>query len=92
MSGRSGYGNYLNSICVKADTEIREVYDKSLLGGTLCASFDAKRIDYDKASDELYTESVPQYKEDTLTAVPYCYWNNRGKGEMLVWMHEDIQP
>ena len=85
-------GKYLNSIFVKADTEIREVYDKSLLGGTLCASFDAKRIDYDKASDELYTESIPQYKEDTLTAVPYCYWNNRGKGEMLVWMHEDIQP
>lgn len=84
-------GKYLNSILVKADTEIEEVFENSLLGGTLCASFKAKRIDYDSISEELYTESAPFYKEDTFTAVPYCYWNNRGKGEMLVWMREDVQ-
>jgi len=22
----------------------------------------------------------------TLTAIPYCYWANRGPGEMAVWM------
>ncbi|MFV0239366.1 MAG: hypothetical protein ACK5H4_04905 [Lacrimispora sphenoides] len=21
-------------------------------------------------------------------AIPYCCWNNRGKGEMIVWMRE----
>ncbi|MDF2484053.1 MAG: glycoside hydrolase [Herbinix sp.] len=35
--------------------------------------------------DELY--GVPRFREATihLKAIPYCLWNNRGRGEMLVW-------
>lgn len=25
---------------------------------------------------------------DTLTAIPYCYWANRGPGEMMVWIKQ----
>ena len=24
-----------------------------------------------------------------LKAIPYCLWNNRGEGEMAVWLHTD---
>ena len=31
---------------------------------------------------------VPEKAEDTiLTFVPYYVWNNRGEGEMSVWVH-----
>lgn len=83
-------GEYLNSIMVSADAKITEKYDDSLLGGTLCATFEGTRIDYAKADEALYSEKAPEYVKTEITAVPYCGWNNRGKGEMLVWMREDI--
>ena len=30
--------------------------------------------------------SLPRHKEIKVTAVPYYAWNNRGPGEMLVWI------
>lgn len=81
-------GNYLKSIVVSSDTEIKEDFKEDTLGGILCAVFKGKRIDYSAISDELYTGEKPMYVEDEFTAVPYCAWNNRGKGEMIVWMRE----
>lgn len=34
----------------------------------------------------LYTEVPPVKEPVTFTAIPYPYWNNRGVGEMIVWM------
>lgn len=81
-------GNYLKSVTVSPETEITEVYREDLLGGTLCAAFKGRRIDYTDVPEELYDTGKPVYKEDTFTAVPYCEWNNRGKGEMIVWLRE----
>lgn len=39
----------------------------------------------------LYSTTRPVYKPAQLTAVPYFSWNNRGKGEMVVWM-KDLHP
>lgn len=81
-------GPYLSSI--KIDTSIipKEKYNQTLLGGTMCGLLQGMRIDYSKTGDKLYDEKKPIYVEDTFLAVPYCCWNNRGKGEMLVWMRE----
>lgn len=39
-------------------------------------------------AQELYMDFVPEKAEDTiLTFVPYYVWNNRGEGEMSVWVH-----
>ncbi len=84
-------GTYLNSVVVDPATEITEEYKESVLGGTLCASFQGKRIDYSSTEDVLYGGSAPAYVEDTFTAVPYCVWNNRGRGEMLVWIRSSIE-
>ena len=81
-------GVYLNSVIVDSFAKVEEQYDENLLGGTLCAVFDGQKIDYSQVSEELYEESKPSYVPVKLKAVPYAVWNNRGKGEMLVWMRE----
>lgn len=38
--------------------------------------------------DILYSSCAPVYAPATLTLIPYCQWNNRGEGEMQVWLNE----
>lgn len=46
----------------------------------------AKRL-CDIETDSLYTKYQPaEYKDTDLTLVPYFAWNNRGEGEMRVWL------
>lgn len=33
-----------------------------------------------------YASEEPEYRDVSITAVPYAYWNNRGEGEMSVWI------
>ena len=40
------------------------------------------------SEDELYAEHPLVLSEVTLKAIPYAYWNNRGMGEMTVWVKE----
>lgn len=37
-------------------------------------------------SHPLYATNAPAYAPCTLKAIPYCLWNNRGQGEMRVWL------
>ena len=36
----------------------------------------------------LYSDMRMKLEDTTITLVPYAYWNNRGEGEMAVWMKE----
>lgn len=36
--------------------------------------------------EQLYRSAQPEYKKAVITAVPYCDWDNRGQGEMRVWL------
>lgn len=67
---------------------IREVYDPAWGDGTLTLEFGAARQQVnDWGDDELYRPwRQPVYKPVKLRAIPYPFWNNRGRGEMLVWM------
>jgi DUF1680 family protein len=61
---------------------------------------EARRCDLDEAAsaikvsgwrerpleDALYTQTPPALEPADLTAIPYYLWNNRGRGEMRVWM------
>ena len=38
----------------------------------------------------LYGEHPVKLSDVTLKAIPYAYWNNRGMGEMAVWVKELI--
>ena len=80
-------GKHLSSVVVDPEqTTLTEEYDENLMNGTLCVKFGGKRIDYTDVDGKLYVSARPKYKKDIFRAIPYCCWNNRGKGEMLVWM------
>ena len=81
-------GKNLSALYVDAKTDIRE--EKSeLFGGSILLHFHGKRIvDTEWEEDELSAEHPIRWEETELTAVPYAYWNNRGMGEMSVWIKE----
>ena len=50
-----------------------------------------KKVDDKNSSREkLYLNKRPVLNDIKLKAIPYCYWGNRKKGEMIVWMKADI--
>ncbi len=81
-------GKYLSSIRINPKFQVEKIYNNSMLDGVLCAKLKGERIQYDDISNLLYIEEKPRYIDDTFTAIPYCFWNNRSEGEMIVWMHE----
>ncbi|WP_349674612.1 beta-L-arabinofuranosidase domain-containing protein [Lacrimispora sp.] len=81
-------GKYLSGAVIDTSLEPEEESDHQLLIGTLCARLQGSRIDYEKAGDSLYGEERPVYKKSEFKAIPYFCWNNRGEGEMTVWMRE----
>ncbi|MGB4475545.1 MAG: hypothetical protein WBJ04_02380, partial [Bacillota bacterium] len=40
------------------------------------------------SSDALYTTERPVDKPCTIRAIPYFMWDNRGLGEMRVWIND----
>lgn len=81
-------GKYLSSLRIDTTTPAKAEEDSSLPNGLICAELHGDRIDYAHVPEHLYGEEKPVYTEGTFRAIPYCCWNNRGKGEMLVWMRE----
>ena len=80
----------LASLFVRSDEEIREEYDSQLLGGCQILRVGGQKLSSNGWDERtLYRGSCPPVLEETeLTFVPYCYWGNRDKGEMLVWLKE----
>lgn len=77
----------LPAIFVDTDAPLRE--EKSdLFGGIITVKAKGKKIVESSVSDSLYSGQKPQLEDAELTTIPYPYWNNRGEGEMLVWMKE----
>lgn len=77
----------LPAIFVDTDAALRE--EKSdLFGGIITVKARGKKIVESSVSDSLHSGQKPQLEDVELTAIPYPYWNNRGEGEMLVWMKE----
>jgi DUF1680 family protein len=80
-------GNQLTGVYVEENTKIKEKAPMdSLVGDIPTLSYDGIRIKNKSiGEDELYGKPGYEKEETTLVAVPYCMWNNRGMGEMLVW-------
>lgn len=84
--------NGQNLPAIFIDTEAGLTEEASdLFGGCVVIKAKGKKIDENSVSEELYGAVKPKLKDTGLTAVPYPYWNNRGEGEMLVWI-KDIRP
>ena len=80
-------GRNLSSSYVDTAAPIEEYYDEELLGGTLVCKVKGKQLrSAGSDSKKLYSTQPAQLDEAEWKLVPYCYWGNREKGEMQVWM------
>ena len=82
-------GGNLGGIFLDTSKEMEAVWDEELLQGTLVLKAAGKRISSCEWNDaKLYGEQGVRLEDVRLTAIPYAYWNNRGEGEMTVWIKE----
>lgn len=79
-----------NLAALYADTKAPVTETESeLFGGITELTFRGKRMEQSRwREEELYAEHEVVLQDVQLKAVPYAYWNNRGIGEMTVWMKE----
>ncbi|HUX58194.1 MAG TPA: beta-L-arabinofuranosidase domain-containing protein [Bacteroidales bacterium] len=72
-------GNILNLV-VKSDAGFTTEYVPSLLGGAQVirtSGFQTKKA---------LNGEIEKLNEEALTLIPYALWNNRGAGQMMVWL------
>ena len=82
-------GKNLASLYLRGDAVLEEKYDKELFGGTVTVTAKAKRISQAPWEDgKLYAERPVTLEDTEIKAIPYCFWDNRTPGEMLVWLKE----
>ena len=79
-------GASLDDLILPRDAKLAARFDTGLLGGTTVISGRARRIDRSGWTNALYLPACSRTKAARLEAVPYCVWNNRKPGEMLVWI------
>ena len=77
-------GKNLSSLILKEGGSITSRFDEKLLGGV--NQLKAEGFREISRGNSLYGETKPDKEAVELTFVPYYSWNNRGKGELLVWI------
>ncbi|MBR1584990.1 MAG: glycoside hydrolase family 127 protein [Clostridia bacterium] len=85
-------GNLLHLLYVTADAAKRARVETREIGGLAlpCLTLPGKRA---PAADHapLYAPWQPAVKRDAdIALIPYFAWSNRGKGEMRVWLRQEI--
>lgn len=80
--------NNLASIYVNTDSKIEEIEPiESFPADIPVMKFDAMKLSNNlDENGELYGVSKFVKKDVELKAIPYCLWNNRGVGEMIIWL------
>jgi DUF1680 family protein len=73
------------NLVVPKNTTFKPQFEAGLLNGVTVLKAEVKQINIDQTGQNIST------KNETLTAIPYYSWANRGKGEMTVWFPEQIK-
>jgi len=81
-------GADLNDLVLPRNAKLEAKFRRDLLGGVMVVRARARRADRVAWKGALYQFAGSKPKPSTLEAVPYCVWNNRRPGEMLVWVRE----
>ncbi len=72
-------------LVVPANTQFKNVFDKSLFGGVNTIHFEAPVITVNEDGTSVTTTTRK------VIAIPYYTWNNRGQSDMQVWLPATIQ-
>ena len=81
-------GTNLSAISVDTEQKLQSETDETR-NGYVVVKAHGRRLCEDQWKEGLYGSQKLQKKDVELLAVPYFYWNNRGMGEMEVWIRED---
>jgi len=79
-------GAHLDDWILPRDAKLGTRFDAGLLGGITAITGRVRRIDRSDWKNDLYRPTRSKTRAARLEAVPYCVWNNRKPGEMLVWI------
>lgn len=82
-------GENLSALYLKGEEELTEEWSDKL-GGIVQIMAHGERVKQDAWQGGLYGSQRLKTETVQLCAVPYPYWNNRGMGEMCVWIKEKI--
>lgn len=80
-------GTELGSVYLDPKEEMTVGADADGLEGVCTISAKAYKMSCEGWEEKLYQPWKKQYEPIKIKAVPYCMWNNRGEGEMRVWLH-----
>lgn len=80
-------GPNIANIELLPEPDFSVVYDEELLDGVCYITAKARRAKVG-SYDGLYREMNNDYEETVVKLVPYYAWNNRGEGEMMVWLRQ----
>jgi len=78
----------LKSLRLPRMTPLVAVERGDLFDGIVTVTADAELAESEDFGDALYRPFPPRLAPAKLTAIPYYLWNNRGPGQMLVWLPE----
>jgi len=82
-------GRHLHDILLPREAEITVAFGDADLGaGVPVLTANARRRDPAAWIGRLYGSTPSPTIQQDVRAIPYYLWNNRGEGEMLVWMRE----
>jgi len=78
----------LSRISLPQDAGLSVEHREDLLGGVDVIRGPAAAVDDGGWEGTLYRAEPARTRSCEIAAVPYCVWDNRGPGQMLVWLRE----
>jgi len=82
-------GKHLADVALPRNGKLKARFERGLLGGTVAITGRGVRRNTGKWGDALYRAERSRPNPVRLKFVPYFLWNNRGPGEMMVWVREN---
>lgn len=79
-------GAHLQEVFIPEDAAFERIALPFLPEGMHALRLDGYRLSENDWTDALYGTKAPAYVPCELIAIPYSQWNNRGIGEMRVWL------
>ena len=78
----------LDALLLPQNAELESVCQSNLLGGVTTIKGSAQMLDISSFKSQLYQNSSVIKKPVKIKAIPYCTWDNRDPGEMIIWIRQ----